>query len=80
MEEWLYAYPKGRKQEWFTREAGRDQEFIFSRLLPGENRAIAGLTRPNSLFLSEAAQNNHPALAPIYRWFSSELTICHTLS
>jgi uncharacterized protein len=75
LEEWLYAYPKGRKQEWFTREAGREQEMIFSRLLQGENRAIAGLTRPNSLFLSAAAQNNHPMLDSIYRWFSSYLWI-----
>jgi hypothetical protein len=75
LEEWLFAYPKGRKQEWFTREAGREQELIFSRLLQGENRTIAGLTRPNSLFLSAAAQNNHPMLDPIYRWFSSHLWI-----
>jgi hypothetical protein len=75
LEEWLYAYPKGRKQEWFTREAGREPEIAFSRLLQGENRTIAGLTRPNSLFLSAAAQNNHPMLAPIYRWFSSDLAI-----
>lgn len=75
LEEWLFAYPRGRKQEWFTREAGREPEVVFSRLLQGENRTIAGLTRPNSLFLSAAAQNNHPMLAPIYRWFSSGLWI-----
>lgn len=71
LEEWLYAYPKGRKQEWFRRDAAQEQEFTFSRLLPGANRTISGFTRPNSLFLSAAAQNNHPALEPVYRWFSS---------
>lgn len=71
LEEWLYAYPKGRKQEWFTRDAGRDKEFAFSRLLSGENRVISGFTRPNSLFLSAAAQNNHPVLEPIHRWISN---------
>jgi hypothetical protein len=71
LEEWLFAYPKGRRQEWFTRDATRPQEFIFSRLLSGENRVISGFTRPNSLFLSAAAQNNHPMLRPIYRWFES---------
>lgn len=71
LEEWLYAYPKGRRQEWFTRTVAREQEFAFSRLLQGENRAISNLTRPNSLFLSAAAQNNHPVLEPINRWFSA---------
>ncbi len=36
----------------------------------GENRAIASLTRPNSLFLSAAAQNNHPQLGAIHRQFA----------
>lgn len=70
LEEWLYVYPKGRRQEWFTRDVHRKEEFAFSRLMPGENRAIRSLTRPNSLFLSAAAQNNHQALAPLYEWFS----------
>jgi hypothetical protein len=60
LEDWLHAYPKGRKQEWFTRDAARDQEFAFSRHLQGENRTISGFTRPNSLFLSAAAQSIIP--------------------
>jgi len=75
LEEWLYAYPKGKRQEWFTRDSNRDIEYTFSRSLPGENRAISTLTRPNSLFLSAAAQNNHELLAPIYQWFSARLWI-----
>jgi hypothetical protein len=70
LKEWLFAFPKGRRQEWFTRDANRTQEFVFSRFLSGENRSISGFTRPNSLFLSAAAQSNHPMLAPIYRWFA----------
>lgn len=38
--------------------------------LSGENTAIANLTRPNSLFLSAAAQNNHPQLTGVHGWFS----------
>lgn len=38
--------------------------------LTGENAMIASLTRPNSLFLSAAAQNNHPQLTPMHRWFT----------
>jgi hypothetical protein len=75
LEEWLFASPKGRRQEWFTRDATRDVEFVFNRSLPGENRAISALTRPNSLFLSAAAQNNHAVLGPIYNWFSQRLWI-----
>lgn len=74
-EEWLHAYPRGKKQAWFTRDASRDVEFAFSRSLPGENRAISALTRPNSLFLSAAAQNNHDQLMPIYQWFAQNLWI-----
>jgi hypothetical protein len=71
LEEWLYAYPKGKQQAWFTRRAGKPMS--FSEKMPGENRAIEGLMRPNSLFLSTAAQNNHPALSPIFRWVSQSL-------
>jgi AAA15 family ATPase/GTPase len=74
-EEWLYAYPRGRRQEWFTRDASRDGEFVFSRLLAGENRTISSLTRPNSLFLSAAAQNNHEMLSPVHTWFSQQLLV-----
>jgi hypothetical protein len=65
-EEWLLAYPRGKKQTWFARRQG--QPMSFSNKLSGPNRVIEGLTRKDSLFLSAAAQNNHEALMPIYRW------------
>ena len=65
-EEWLYAWPRGRKQTWFTREG---DTFDFGKNLHGENETIRGLTRANSLFLSAAAQNNHAMLLPIFGWF-----------
>jgi len=65
-EEWLYAWPNGRKQLWFRRQG---DTFEFGRNFQGENETIRGLTRPNSLFLSAGAQNNHPALLPIFGWF-----------
>lgn len=68
VKEWLYAYPSGKKQSWFLRE--RNKPTSFSQKLPGENRTIERLTRPNSLFLSAAAQNNHEMLSRIYKWFS----------
>jgi hypothetical protein len=63
--EWLHAFPQGRRQSWFTREKST---FSFGKKLAGQNRAIAALTRKNSLFLSAAAQNNHEQLMPLYRW------------
>ncbi|HEU4556390.1 MAG TPA: AAA family ATPase [Longimicrobium sp.] len=75
LQEWLYAWPRGRRQEWFTRDVPRDREFAFSRHLSGENRAIRALTRPNSLFLSAAAQNNHEMLLPVHQWFTDQLLV-----
>jgi uncharacterized protein len=65
-EEWLYTWPKGRKQLLFHRES---DDFEFGKHLHGENEAIRSLTRPNGLFLSTAAQSNHAQLIPIYGWF-----------
>lgn len=67
-EEWLYAWPRKRKQTWFTREG---DNFEFGKRLVGENETIQRVTRSNSLFLSAAAQNNHPQLRPLFRWFQA---------
>lgn len=65
-EEWLFAWPNGHKQSWFEREG---EEYHFGRHFPGDNEAIKKLTRPNSLFLAAAAQNNHARLLTLFRWF-----------
>lgn len=76
-EEWLIAYPKGRPQNWFSRtyqpekqetQADQGYEWYFSPALKGGKHQIKNFVRPNSLFLSHAAQNNHPQLTPIYEW------------
>ncbi|MCZ0209046.1 ATP-binding protein [Streptomyces sp. UMAF16] len=72
--EWLHAYPSGRRQVWFDREADRPAadggEIKFpSRGLRGAKESIVTLTRPNSLFLTVAAAMNHPQLSAIHRWF-----------
>jgi uncharacterized protein len=72
LEEWLYAWPNGKKQIWVERDADR---FNFGDNLKGENRVIEGVTRPNALFLSAAAQLKHPQLSPIYSWFGAIETI-----
>ena len=53
-----------------TRNGGVAVE--FGAQLQGENQVTANLTRPNSLFLSAAAQNNHPQLTAIHAWFSRD--------
>jgi len=68
LEEWLYAWPHGKKQVWFTRD---NRAYKFGENLKGENKLIGEVTRPNALFLSVAAQHNHPQLQPIFSWFRS---------
>ena len=66
--EWLYTFPKSHRRKMFERN---NSEFEFGRWLRGQNNNIAGLTRPNSLFLSAAAQNGHEQLSKIYEYFRS---------
>ncbi len=66
-EEWLFAWPKGRKQVWFERE--NTSSFKFGEHLKGPNDAVRELTRDNSLFLSAAAQQGHRQLLPLFSWF-----------
>jgi hypothetical protein len=68
LEEWLFAWPSGKKQVWFARE---DNAFRFGENLKGENKVIEKVTRPNALFLSAAVQHMHPQLTPIFGWFGS---------
>jgi uncharacterized protein len=65
-EEWLYAWPSGKKQMWFERD---DNGIKFGDFLKGENKLIEEHTRPNALFLSTAVQLKHQQLQPIFTWF-----------
>ncbi len=73
VEEWLRAFPAGRRQVWFHRDATVAEPFTFGKQLKGGNRTLAALTRHNSLFLSVAAENNHQALMPIYAWIAGQI-------
>ena len=66
--EWLYAFPKRHRRMLFEREGG---EFHFGRALGGQNKAIAALVRPNSLYVSAAAQNGHEQLSGVFAYFRS---------
>jgi len=70
VEEWLYAFPSNTRQVWFHRNAEQEDEYYFGSHLKGRKKTLAELTRPNALFLSAAAQNNHDQLSAVYRWFA----------
>lgn len=79
-EEWLIAFPEEEEQNWFDRKYNRDNpeanngyEWYFDDKLQGENEIIKKFVRPNSLFLSHAAQNNHPQLTEVFLWFKDKL-------
>ncbi|WP_214107545.1 AAA family ATPase [Acrocarpospora catenulata] len=76
--EWLHAYPHGRRNVWFDREAVRPEseggEFIFrGEGFKGEREPLVKLTRPNALFLSVGATLNDPQLSVVHRWFLNNL-------
>ena len=66
--EWLYSFPKSYQRMLFEREG---DDFHFGRALKGQNSNIAKLTRPNSLYLSAAAQNGHQHLSKIFDFLGS---------
>ncbi|MDE0008701.1 MAG: ATP-binding protein [Gammaproteobacteria bacterium] len=73
--EWLHRTVRQTRtstHRLFERETSDGEVQIdFGPQLRGENAAIRGFTRANSLFLSAAAQNNHPQLTPIQEWLAS---------
>ncbi len=79
LHEWLYRIVRRERQSTqllFERKTeGSSAHISFGSQLRGENRTIANLTRPNSLFLSAGAQNNHPLMTEIYRYFEERWTV-----
>ena len=75
--EWLYAWPRGRPQLWFTRQSanGGVPEFAFGGKLQGDREVWRRATRNNALFLSTAASLNSAQLRPLYDWFRTRLHV-----
>ena len=72
LEEWLFAYPKGRSQEWINRKYNQDTlKFEWGNMdkLIGPKQLLQDATRPNALFLSTAIQLNNKQLQPVFDWF-----------
>jgi AAA15 family ATPase/GTPase len=83
-EEWLIAYPNEVQENWFAREYLPDNpkfepnegyKWSFGKGLKGEKRRIQKFVRSNSLFISHAAQNNHPQLTGVFDFFEDEINM-----
>ena len=79
-EEWLYAFPKGRVQEWFHREwnnSAEDYDWYLGPKLLGEKSVWVKSTRENALFLSTAVQLNNAQFQPVFDWFKNNCKIAN---
>lgn len=77
VEEWLFAYPSGRAQQWFSRayvEKSNEYRWKFSKYFKG-SKQVVGLTRNNVLFLSNAVKLNNEQLVPVFSWFQKDLIL-----
>ena len=73
--EWLYAWPRGRVQLWYERDAEMEEEYRFGDRLLGDKMVWRRATRRDALFLSTAIGLNSEQLRPVFEWFSSRLHI-----
>ena len=81
-EEWLFAYPSARAQQWFSRaydKKNKKYSWKFSKFFKG-GKQITDFTRSNVLFLSNAVKLNNEQLAPIFDWFQKDLVLIDSLS
>jgi len=65
-EEWLYAYPLGQQQKWFTRKNG---EYDFGKKFLGQKTALSDITPMDSLFLSVGIRSKHQQLEKLSNFF-----------
>lgn len=78
IDEWLFAYPKGRPQKWYYRawdEEKKEYSWDFGASLLGEKQVWQRSTRDNALFLSTAVQLNSEQLKPVFTWFKKTLRL-----
>jgi hypothetical protein len=67
--EWLHAFPLGRRQVWFERNASASDPFRFpGDYLRGSKVLLADLVRPDAAFLSIGTSLRHPQLSPVAGW------------
>ena len=81
--EHLMVYKAFKPQRWFDRRFDSDsgkEIYEFGSGLKGPKTVWEGATRPNSLFLSMAAQLNSEQLLPVFDWFNRRLIIMNESS
>lgn len=65
VEEWLYRYPRKRRQIVFAREGGT---YRYGTTTGSDLREAEGITAGNALFLSVAARAGKSEVLPVYQW------------
>ncbi len=78
LEEWLFAFPKGKSQMWFSRAYNaktNKSEYKFGNHLTGQKQVWKNATRNNALFLSTAIQLNSEQLQPVFDWFQAKFYV-----
>lgn len=71
VDEWLLVYRTAKPQQWFRRtfdKTTQSSTYEFSTHLTGPRKLWQETTRPNALFLSNAAQLNSEMIGPVFRW------------
>ncbi|MCY4460574.1 MAG: ATP-binding protein [Albidovulum sp.] len=71
-EEWLYAWPVGRVQQWIQRSS---DDWKFGDKLTGDKEVWRRATRPDALYLSTAVSLNSEQLKPVFDWFRHTLHV-----
>jgi len=79
VEEWLFAFPMGRAQQWLSRIYNTDLKeydwLINATQVKGKKELWRKTTRDNALFLSTAAQLNSEQFSIILEWFRDKLKL-----
>lgn len=81
-EEWLFAFPAGRSQQWLSRVYDHDLKTyswsINASQIKGKRTLWKNATRDNALFISTAAQLNSEQFGLILEWFRETLVVRKT--
>ena len=72
IDEWLFAWPRGRVQTWFERNS---DSWKFGEKLTGDKEVWRRATRPNALYLTTAVSLNSRQLKPLHNWFKKVLHV-----
>jgi hypothetical protein len=78
VEEWLYTYTKRRRRVVFERTADHIEFAGTNAEGKAKAKVVIGMTRPNSLFLSAAAQAGLAEVLPVYHWLGAGMTFLPT--